>query len=453
MQCPKCYFQSNAEEFDLKIKKKKKRELEDTWVKTSIYRIRVRICPKCKSKFNVGHPILKRIEKIVSKPFYLSEDLAKEAKFLIKKKKSFLISDIQKLFKIPIPNKAEKKIKAIALCGLLKIKIYPSTPKKVSFKKFIFINNAEQIILKALNEKSLELLYSEKIQKIHNLLKNQKKQCNKAQSYLISNIIEKQKGKLEFYDYKYNRRILPSKFYSKYETILEILILLLEIIENQEILTTKQLVERLQIDLKDLNQVKPSLIGILGNKLLYFNILASNNQLFLESNSIPIELSKDIAEFEINLRKYIISELVKYYNSIKNAFLNGIPQEIKKNRNKFDKCRAEKQLRKQLENNARLDSSNISTNLLNLYDHSGICSNELFEHFMQQLNFFHLILLIDFHWQMIFKFSFANMNKNEAINRLNVIKDARNTDAHRKYKITEISKVIESLFKFAQKIK
>jgi len=268
----------------------------------------------------------------------------------------------------------------MSLSNLFKIITYHNVDKIKKKKKYELSEKSEELIYQTLEETPPDDAYEIKIKEIDFLVEKLNDSYNKPRSNLILNILNDQKNKKVLNDALSNVQIKPSKFYSKYEIIIKILIYLLDIIENEKILTTKELMSEIGLETKDLRKVKQNLNGILKSKLLYFNILASKIQIYLEPIPIPREISEEIARLEIILRKKLIASLKNHYGNYTDAFLNGIPTQLNiPNIGTFSKNDFVKNLAKQLKNNARIDKSNKSKQCLKLYLNSGICSLELYE--------------------------------------------------------------------------
>ncbi len=455
MKCPLCMFKSDFKNFKLRNQKEVITTFEGVWEIKSTYKKKSRFCSNCNNEFSVGKSILyKKVKKVQTKTV-LTKTNAKDARILLKRKKKFFsIAEIQSILKIPIPILAEKKMEKLVSGNLFKIIEYPYNFKIKHNRKYQFNKEAEGIIYNILDEDTPEISYNNKIIEVNNLLNRLKNSYIKPQSNLILEILKKQRNRKILFDNINNIQIKPSKYYTKYETIIRILFELINIIENEKVLTTKEFTRNINLKPSDLQKVKSNLFGILKKKLIYFNIIASKNQIILEPIPIPLELSEEIAKLEILLRKNIILSLNEYYGSINAAFSNGIPERANlPNIGAFSKKKCEKNLQKQLNNNSKIDKTDKSKSLLNIYKILGIYSLELFEQYMQQLDFNHLIILINYHWHQIFQLKFKNISIKYLTLNLRIIKDARNTNAHRNCKLIEIAKLIESMFNIKDLIK
>ena len=70
---------------------------------------------------------------------------------------------------------------------------------------------------------------------------------------------------------------------------------------------------------------------------------------------------------------------------------------------------------------------------------------------MQQLDFSHLFELIQYIWNSIFEKMYDPVSLIDLKSKFDLIRKARNTDAHRKNELHELTEIIDSLYYLSTK--
>ena len=287
----------------------------------------------------------------------------------------------------------------------------------------------------------------EKVERIKNLFNQVSNQAKFPQSQVILSILKdqtKQIYKFEktgvypaFFDKIHNSECRLKLYSSKYEGILEILIGMHKNVESQSFITTTDFCKSLNINTTSFNHYKSTIEGIIGSELLYFGILKSERELYIDPVEIPIELSLKRKRFETLLRQFFADRLIDQFGTAKDAFNSGIPGNIlKRKKMLFSKRTLLNKLQKDLKEKARKKPSALIIKEWKDFQRDGICTRILLLRFFEQTDFNHLILLIQENWDLIFSKVFTD-DVNSTLNKIRIIKGDRNIDSHQKSSIPD----------------
>lgn len=273
----------------------------------------------------------------------------------------------------------------------------------------------------------------EKVKTIENILKiTDYKVGNNLQSEKISSTLRVQeellsRGEIPFFDCGFKRCSLKSNNV-RYETILKILISILDNVKYEKIIVSSELCSSVNLDGNCLSEYRSDVEQILNSKLVYFGILKNIEPLYIPPSKVPREVNYEIEVFEINLRNFIKNRLSDNYGSM-DIITSKLFKEI------FG-GEGWKQIKKSMINDLKSDEEKkVDPEIKKALDialSSQPYNQFLFDRFFEAMTFDNLIKTIDHQWDLIFSKHFGILTKDNVSAKLKVIKDDRNIQSHRK---------------------
>ena len=235
---------------------------------------------------------------------------------------------------------------------------------------------------------------------------------------------------------------------NRYETILIILLKMLNNVVNEEVILSSNFCSSINLNGTCLSEYRSDLESILNSKLVFFGILKNVEPLYIPPNLIPIEVSAEIEHFENNLRSFIKTNLLNCYTSIDNlfndAFLSIFHNKTIKNLNKKMIQDLQSDYDKTKDHNIKIAIDIALT--------SESYNRFLLDRFFEAMVWGDLIEIIDHEWDIIFLEIFSPLNKDDVLTKMRIIKDDRNIKSHSKSKIPNTFKTLTCIYEFNTKI-
>lgn len=226
----------------------------------------------------------------------------------------------------------------------------------------------------------------------------------------------------------------------RYEILLRILLALLGNVRKEDIIKSSDL----KLDETNISGYRSDIESILGAKLIFFGILKNIEPLYIPPSKIPRELYTEIDLFETELGSFIKTNLLDYYNSIQKVIFGALKTIF--SGKAWDIIN--KKMIKDLESDYDKTKEPNIKNAINIATTAQLYDQLLFDRFFEAMVLGDLVKIIDDEWDNIFKRSFNNLQKNDVLAKLNIIKEDRNIKSHQKSRIPNTFKTLTYIYEF-----
>ena len=230
----------------------------------------------------------------------------------------------------------------------------------------------------------------------------------------------------------------------RYEILLKILLALLESVRKEDIIKSSDFYCAINLDNTNISEYKSDIESILGTKLIFFGILKNVEPLYLPPSKIPREVYTEIELFETELGYFIKTNLLDYYNSIQKIIFEALKTIF--SGKSWDIIN--KKMIKDLESDYDKSKEPIIKSAINIATTAQLYNQLLFDRFFEAMVFGDLVKIIDDEWDNIFKISFNNLQKNDVLAKLKIIKEDRNIKSHPKSRIPNTFKTLTYIYEF-----
>lgn len=272
-------------------------------------------------------------------------------------------------------------------------------------------------------------------------------QSNNPQCKRILEILKTQKnfllnGETPYFDCE-TKKCLVKKDNDRYEILLKILVALLENIRTEAIVVSSDFYRTINLNNIDISEYRADIESILGTRLIFFGVLKNIKPLCIYPNKIPTEVSSEIERFETGLRNFIKDKLLDYCTSIEMIF-----KELKTVFRGDSLNQINKKMIKDLESDYNITKDSNFKNAIEIATRSQPYNQLLFDRFFEAMVMGDLIKLIGDKWDIIFSKHFNNLQKDDILSKLNIIKEDRNIKSHPKSRIPTPFKTLTHIYEF-----
>ena len=229
----------------------------------------------------------------------------------------------------------------------------------------------------------------------------------------------------------------------RYETLLKILLALLQSVSEESILVSSDFYRIVNLDDTSISEYKSDIESILGARLIFFGILKNVEPLYIPPSKIPKEVSTEIERFEIDLRSFIKTNLLDHYKSIQNV-IDGALKTIFSGAWK----RIDKKMIEDLESDYDITKDIHLKSAIKIARTSQQYNQLLFDRVFEAMVMGDLIKIIEHEWDENFSKLFNPLHKNDVLRKLKIIKGDRNIKSHPKSRIPTTFKTLTYIFEF-----
>ena len=229
----------------------------------------------------------------------------------------------------------------------------------------------------------------------------------------------------------------------RYETLLKILLALLQSVSEESILVSSDFYRIVNLDDTSISEYKSDIESILGARLIFFGILKNVEPLYIPPSKIPKEVSTEIERFEIDLRSFIKTNLLDHYKSIQNV-IDGALKTIFSGAWK----RIDKKMIEDLESDYDITKDIHLKSAIKIARTSQQYNQLLFDRVFEAMVMGDLIKIIEHEWNENFSKLFNPLHKNDVLRKLKIIKGDRNIKSHPKSRIPTTFKTLTYIFEF-----
>lgn len=288
----------------------------------------------------------------------------------------------------------------------------------------------------------------EKIKRVKEVLSTVNyEQSNNPQSKRILAILKIQenlllKGETPHFDSE-TKKCLVKKNNDRYEILLKILLGLLESVRTEDIVVSSDFYRALNVNNIDLSEYRADIESILGARLIFFGVLKNIKPLCIYPNKIPTEVSSEIERFETGLRSFIKAKLLDYCISIEIVF-----KELKTVFRGDSLNLINKKMIKDLESDYDITKNSNFKGAIEIATRSQPYNQLLFDRFFEAMVMGDVIKIIGDKWDIIFSKHFNNLQKDDILSKLNIIKEDRNIKSHSKSRIPTTFKTLTYIYEF-----
>lgn len=229
----------------------------------------------------------------------------------------------------------------------------------------------------------------------------------------------------------------------RYETLLKILLALLQSVSEESIVVSSDFYRIVNLDDTSISEYKSDIESILGARLIFFGILKNVEPLYIPPSKIPKEVSTEIERFGIDLRSFIKTNLFDHYKSIPNV-IDGALKTIFSGAWK----RIDKKMIEDLKSDYDITKDIHLKSAIKIARTSQQYNQLLFDRVFEAMVMGDIIKIIEHEWDKIFSKLFNPLHKNDVLRKLKIIKGDRNIKSHPKSRIPTTFETLTYIFEF-----
>ncbi len=289
----------------------------------------------------------------------------------------------------------------------------------------------------------------EKIKRVKEMLSTvDYEQASNPQSKKILSILKTQENLLSKDEIPYfdcvSKKCIIKNDNDRYEILLKMLLALLGSVRKEAIIVSSDFYCSINLDETNISGYRSDIESILGAKLIFFGILKNIEPLCIPPSKIPIEVYTEIEFFETEIRQFIKTNLLDYYNSIQKVIFGAFKTIF--SGKAWDLIN--KKMIKDLESDYDKTKEPYIKSAINIATTAQLYDQLLFDRFFEAMVMGDLIKIIDDEWDKIFQKSFNNLQKKDVLPKLNIIKEDRNIKSHPKSRIPTTFKTLTYIYGF-----
>lgn len=417
MLCPNCNSNFEVTSFIPRKRIICLNEDDSKYFITNKYSVTSYDCPICQFNF---HKNKRKLES--NKEVKIKKELKIKDSIILNKltfKKNISIIDVQRRLKLLLPTDAKKHLEIGFEAGILThVQTYSSNK---DFKEYyVFKDNIKEYLFEIINSASKEELINKHINFIKNIEKDisdwvlEDERLNLL--YKILNNIKNNNYILRFKDQ--STFTILSAYNNKFINSIKVIFGLGEILLNRTIICIKDFENTYDIENNFISRYRIEIEKYIGIDLKYFGLI--KNDSINNNDYLPLEYELDLKDFELQLRKFILSNLLNnsdYTNLYQNKILPFEPN-ITKNgqirKNIFDKLIAS--IEKDILNSSEDKLLNITQIKNELVKLSRPYNNYTYSKLFEQFDYKHYKEIFERYWE---EFSFNDtISKQEFIDLL-----------------------------------